>query len=75
MERGNAGFVLGIDAMPNLCAIAEDLDERAWNSLARPASYSNGTRRKRRANVKERIVKERAYKSIRLESEQVAEFK
>ena len=68
------GFVFGIDAMSNLCAIADGLEERAWKPLARQARRSKGKRRKRRENVKERIVKEKEYKNIRLKSEEVAEF-
>ena len=68
-------FVFGYDAKKNLVAIAEDLEERAWNPLVRRTKYKcKGNRRERRANVKERIVKEKRYKNIRLKSEQVAEF-
>lgn len=76
-DRWNAdkvGFVFGMDAMPNLVAIAEGLEEKAWKRLARPARRCKGKRRKRRENVKERIVKEKEYRNIRLKSEQVAEF-
>lgn len=68
------GFVFGIDAMPNLCAIADGLEEGVWKGLARPARRCKGKRRKRRENVKERIVKEKEYKNIRLKSEDFAEF-
>jgi len=68
-------FVFGMDAMANLVAIADGLAEDLWQPLARPAKYQVQTeRRQRPANVKERIVKERRYKNIRLQSEQVAEF-
>ena len=68
-------FVFGYDAKKNLVAIAEDLEERAWNPLVRRTKYKcKGNRRERRANVKERIVKEKRYKNIRLKSEQAAEF-
>jgi len=68
-------FVFGFDAMKNVVDIAEGLDEESWKPLVRRAKHvCNGNRRQRRANVKERIVKEKGYKNIRLESEQVAEF-
>jgi hypothetical protein len=68
-------FVFGIDAMANLKARAEALSEGFWRPLTRPAKYEVQTRPRRRPeNVKERIVKERRYKNIRLQSEHVAEF-
>jgi len=68
-------FVFGIDAMKNLVEIANGLEEKCWKALVRRSKHTRkGNRRERRANVKERIVKERGYKNIRLESEQVAEF-
>ena len=68
-------FVFGFDAMPNLVSIADGFEEGRWKPLVRQAKHScKGNRRQRRANVKERIVKEKGYKNIRLKSEQVAEF-
>jgi len=73
-DRG-VRFVFGIDAMANLKATAEDLPEGLWEPLTRPAKYDVQTEpRQRPENVKERIVKERRYKNIRLQSEHVAEF-
>jgi hypothetical protein len=68
-------FVFGIDAMPNLVQIAENLPKKQWKGLKRPAQYAVKTApRVRPANVKERIVRQREFKNIRLQSEQVAEF-
>jgi hypothetical protein len=68
-------FVFGIKAMPNLVEIAENLPETAYKDLIRPLRYVIKTEpRTKPANVKERIVQERGYKNIRLQSEQVAEF-
>jgi hypothetical protein len=68
-------FVFGMDAMANLVAMADGLPEGLWKPLTRPAKYEVQTEpRQRRENVKERIVKERRYKNIRLQSEHVAEF-
>lgn len=68
-------FVFGMDSMSNLVSIADGLEEKCWKPLVRRAKHvCKGNRRERRANVKERIVKEKGYKNIRLNSEQVAEF-
>jgi hypothetical protein len=74
-ERPQVRFVFGIDAMPNLVALAEGLPEGLWKPLHRPAKDEVRTEpRQRPENVKERIVRERGYKNVRLQSEQVAEF-
>jgi len=74
-ERPQVRFVFGIDAMPNLVALAEGLPEGLWKPLHRPAKHEVRTEpRQRPENVKERIVQERGYKNVRLQSEQVAEF-
>jgi hypothetical protein len=68
-------FVLGYDARPNLVALARQIPETAWQQLERPARYEVQTEpRQRPDNVKEAIIREREYKNIRLNSEQVAEF-
>ena len=78
LDRWNADgvrFVFGIDAMPNLYEIVENLPENSWKRLERPPRYDVKTSPRRRPeNVKERIVKERAFKNIRLQDEYVAEF-
>ena len=69
-------FVFGFDAMKNLQEMASELPESAWRPLNRRAKYTVETEpRSRPANVKERIVKQRGYKNIHLDSEQVAEFR
>jgi hypothetical protein len=78
LDRWNAEgvrFVFGIDAMPNLVNLAENLPKRAWRRLRRPLKYTVETQpRQRPENVKERIVRAREFKNIRLESEDVASF-
>jgi len=70
-----ARFIFGINAMPNLIEIADNLSEGLWRPLLRPAKYEVKTQPRRRpANVKEQIVVERQYENIRLQSEDVAEF-
>jgi hypothetical protein len=68
-------FIFGIDAMPNLVQIAENLPKTAWAELDRPAKYAVKTQpRQRPDNVKEQIVRRREFENIRLNSEDVAEF-
>jgi len=74
-DADGVGFIFGIDAMPNLVKIADELPQRAWKRLLRPAKHEVGTApRARPENVKERIVQEREFENIRLFSEMVAEF-
>jgi hypothetical protein len=68
-------FFFGYKALPNLEQIAENLPETAWRPLERPARYQVKTQpRQRPTNVKDQVVKEREFKNLRLESEDVAEF-
>jgi hypothetical protein len=68
-------FVFGIDAMPNLVMLAENLPEGAWKRLRRRPPYPVKTQpRQRPANVKEQIVRERGFQNLRLVSEDVACF-
>ena len=68
-------FIFGINAMPNLIEIADNLPEGLWSPLLRPAKYEMKTEpRSWPANIKERIVIERQYENIRLQSEDVAAF-
>jgi hypothetical protein len=74
-DAAGVEFVFGIDAMANLVKIADDLSETAWKLLIRRKKYTvRTTERARPENVKERVVKEREFKNVRLCSEQVAEF-
>lgn len=68
-------FVFGYDAQPSLVKLAEELPKSAWKPLERPARYEVKTEERARPdNVKEQIIKEREYKNIRLQGEDVAEF-
>src|SRR5262249_33775182 len=68
-------FIFGYDAMANVVAIAEKLPSRAWSKLERPARYEVATRPRRRpANVKEQIQRQRGFDNPRLHGEDVAEF-
>lgn len=68
-------FIFGMDAHCTLVALADDLPEWRFRPLPRRPRYEVKTEaRDRRENVRERIVKEKEYENIRLQSEQVAEF-
>jgi DDE family transposase len=72
---GRVTFVFGYNACANLEEIADNLPERAWQKLVRPARYAVATKpRQRPANVKARVVKQRQFDTLRLRSEEVAEF-
>jgi hypothetical protein len=73
--KAGVRFAFGLDAMANLKALAAGIEERRWKPLKRRIKriVETGPRR-RPENVKERIVRERAYKNIRLVSEHVAEL-
>jgi hypothetical protein len=74
-DEAGIGFVFGLDAQPNLVALAQALPERVWAALERPARYEVATTPRRRpANVKEAVVRRRGFPNLRLVSEQVAEF-
>ncbi len=68
-------FVFGMDAYAGLVKRAEDITEEDWKELKRKPKYEVKTQeRLKPENIKEQIVREREFKNIKLESEQVAEF-
>jgi hypothetical protein len=68
-------FVFGYNAMPNLIEIAENLPASVWQPLRRPPRYQVKTRPRQRPDpVKDRIVRQRQFDVLRLQSEEVAEF-
>lgn len=74
-EAGDIRFIFGADACKSLVARAEALPEQLWRRLERPAKYQVQTQeRKKPLNVKERIVRERNFKNMVLQWEDVAEF-
>ena len=67
-------FLFGIDAMPNLKAIAEDLGPSDWAELQRPPQdQAQGPPRRRPARVKDQIVRQRGFKTLTRLREDVAE--
>ena len=74
-QKPDVWFIFGIDAMPNLVGMAENLGEKRWKRLQRSPKYEIKTEpRARPENVKERIVVARELENIRLLWEDVAEF-
>jgi Transposase DDE domain group 1 len=72
---GRVQFVFGYACHPSLADKADALPERAWQSLTRPPRTEVKTPPRRRPdNVKEAVVKRREYETLRLRSEEVAEF-
>ena len=74
-DADDVTFVFGLDAMPNLYELAENLPKSAWKRLQRKSRYEVKTQpRQRPANVKQQVVEAREFEDIRLVEEHVAEF-
>jgi hypothetical protein len=74
-DKAGYRFIFGFDSRATLIELAEEQPKSAWKPLKRSAQYEVKTApRQRPANVKERIVRRRKFKNIRLNSEQVVEF-
>lgn len=73
--RDGVGFVFGYDAKPNLVDLADSLAESAWKPFCRPKKSMVRTGcRETRENTVERIVIEKEWRTLRLNSEEIAEF-
>jgi hypothetical protein len=73
-DRG-VRVVFGIQAAKTLVEQAEELPGSEWNRLERPPRMTKGGEsRSRPARIKERIVEERGYLNIELETEDVASY-
>jgi len=73
-DAEGVAFLFGIDAMTNLETIAEDLPESGWAELQRLPRYAaKGKPRKRPERFKDRIVRERGFKTLTRLREDVAE--
>ncbi len=67
-------FLFGSDAMPNLVALAEGRPAADWAELQRPPQYTaQGPPRRRPERVKDRIVRDRGFKTLTRLREDVAE--
>lgn len=67
-------FVFGINVSPKLYENAENVEEDEWEALDRRWTEVKASRRKRPANVKQRIVKSREMENLRLAGQYVSEF-
>lgn len=68
-------FYFGYKALANLEEIADQLPKTAWDRVLRAPRYEVQTEaRERPANVKERIVRQRQFETLRLAKEDYAEF-
>ena len=73
-DEQQVGFVFGIDAMANLKVIADDLPAATYSELERPARAIRTEPRQARERHRERIVREREFRTLKLVGEEVAEF-
>ena len=74
-DDGRVSFIFGYDARDNLKDIAENLPATAWRTLERRQAPEPKTgTRQRVPNLKDEIVRQREFETLRLQSEQVAEF-
>ena len=74
-DDGRVSFIFGYDAKQNLKDIAEQLPANAWQPLQRRQPPEPKTAARQRApNVKNAIVREREFETLRLQSEEIAEF-
>jgi hypothetical protein len=68
-------FIFGYDARKNIVALADGIPDEMYRELERRAELLIKTEpRVRPVNVKDEIVRERGYKKIRTDSEDVVEF-
>jgi len=73
-DAGDIRFLFGIDAMPNLVALAERLPAAAYSFLERPVRAIKTAPRQRPERHKPRVVRERGFETIHAAEEMVAEF-
>ena len=74
-DKAGVRFIFGYDCKPNLVALAEALPERVWRKLQRPEARAPKTApRQRPDNVKDAIVRERGFETLRLKWEDIADW-
>jgi hypothetical protein len=74
-DAGDITFYFGADARKSLIARAQALPPARWRRLTRPAKYQVQTRpRSKPPNVKEQIVRDRQFRNLVLQWEDVAEM-
>jgi hypothetical protein len=68
-------FQFSYDAKQHLVEIAENLPQKSWHKLQRPARYQVQTNpRQRPDNVKREVIRRREFEVLHQQSEEVAEF-
>ena len=74
-EAQGLGFIFGMDAHPKVVTLAQELKEKAWHKLERLPQYEILTEpRTQRERIKEQIVRQKGYRNIVLQSEDIAEI-
>jgi len=73
-DQQGVEFVFGYACYENLQKRADSLPDSSWSLLERKGYEIKTAPRSRPANVRDRAVKRREYKNIRLEEEHYAEF-
>jgi hypothetical protein len=74
-EDARVRFIFGLDCTPNRHFLADELPRMSWSELKRLPRHDVQTRpRTKPENVKGQVVRERAFKNIVLQSEDVAEM-
>jgi len=73
-DRKGVEFVFGYACYENLKGCADSLPDSAWTPLERKGYEIKTAPRLRPENVRDRVVKQREYRNIRLEEEHFAEF-
>jgi Transposase DDE domain group 1 len=73
-DAGDVRFVFGLDAMPNLVALAQRLPDSAYSYLERPIPPIQTVPRQRPPRHKAEVVRRRGFRTIHTLEEMVAEF-
>lgn len=74
-RAGDIRFIFGADAAKPMIKRVESLPQTAWRRLEREPKYQVKTEpRARRGNVKEQVVRDKQFKNLVLQWEDVAEF-
>ena len=74
-QDGRIRFIFGYDGRANLKELADSLPQHVWRKLDRTHKPESESRPRRRPdNVKDRIVRERAFETLRLTHEEIADW-
>jgi Transposase DDE domain group 1 len=74
-QDGRIRFIFGYDCRPNLKELADSLPEHVWHKLERPRRPPPQTEPRRRPdNVKDRIIREREFETLRLAHEDITDW-